>query len=78
MKTPRVDAAESDGWNGDAFCVDSDFARELEVEAARWREVANKLAQRLRSIPETGATRFPDARDREALEEYDSLTKETT
>jgi predicted ArsR family transcriptional regulator len=42
-------------------------------EKERWKTVATRLAQRLRSIPESGATRFPDARDRAALKEYDNL-----
>jgi hypothetical protein len=49
----------------------------LEMENATLRQVAAQLAQRLRSIPETGATRFPDARDRAALEEYDNLVEKS-
>ena len=30
--TPRTDAAASDGWSGDAVCVDVEFARQLERE----------------------------------------------
>jgi hypothetical protein len=37
-KTPRTDAAASDGWSGDAICVPADFARELECENVRLRE----------------------------------------
>jgi hypothetical protein len=48
---------------------------ELGTGGQRWREVADKLAQRLRSILAKGATRFPDARDRAALKEYDTLVK---
>lgn len=32
--TPRTDAVASDGWSGDAICVDADFARQLETELA--------------------------------------------
>lgn len=55
-------------------------SRENEAMSKRliqWRTVAHLLAQRLRSLPESGAARFPDARDRAALEEYDNLVRET-
>lgn len=32
--TPRTDKEASDGWSGDAVCVDADFARTLERELA--------------------------------------------
>jgi hypothetical protein len=47
--------------------VASEQARELEIESACWRELSDRLAQRLRSIPHN------DARDRAALKDYDSL-----
>lgn len=36
--TPRTDEEESDGWSGDALCVSSSFARQLERELATEKE----------------------------------------
>lgn len=72
-KTPRVDAWERrisgpNPWSPyDHIAVASEQARELEIESACWRELSDRLAQRLRSIPHN------DARDRAALKDYDSL-----
>lgn len=35
--TPRTDAEAMDGWSGDAVCVNVEFARTLEREAATMR-----------------------------------------
>lgn len=72
-KTPRVDSWEQlirgpNPWSPyEHPAVASEQARELEIDAARWRELADQLAQRLRSLPHN------DARDRAALKDYDSL-----
>ncbi len=78
--TPRTNAASFLYFYGDVteVVVTEEVAQELETELMQWRDVATKLAERLRSIPESGAARFPDARDLAALEEYDDLMRETT
>jgi len=75
--TPIVNAREHlvrgpNPWSPhDQPAVHSDDARNLELGQAKWRALADRLAQRVRSFPRN------DARDREVLRDYETTTSES-